>query len=175
MYKEKTKNNKIRYVVSYIDDSGKTKKVSKVFDKDNKQNRKLAEEYLNKKISQNLTIKEEKMRFLDKFNEYVEYKKTTIKPTTYTIFLSITTFIINNALNWDLKELSAKNINSMFSINEKNKKRKLTEIKLFLKWCYENEYIEDITFLDRVKQRNITVKKEKKLYLEREEIKEILS
>ena len=74
MWVENLPNGKVRFVERYTDYmTGKIKKVSVVFDKDNRTTRKLALDALNKKINENNNRPKKEYTFKQLIGEYQKY------------------------------------------------------------------------------------------------------
>ena len=108
MYIEKTKTNKYKFIETYTDYFGNRKKVSVTLEKNTRQSQNQAYEILQKKIKKSIDIFNVEYNFLDCFYKYMEYKKNTVKPTTYRTYNVIYNQIINNSQNWKLSEIKAK-------------------------------------------------------------------
>jgi hypothetical protein len=174
MYIEKTKTNKYKFIETYTDYFGNRKKVSVTLEKNTRQSQNQAYEILQKKIKKSIDIFNVEYNFLDCFYKYMEYKKNTVKPTTYRTYNVIYNQIINNSQNWKLSEIKAKHLLSIFNENERNLPHKIIILKDFIKWCYKKDFIDDINFLQKIDTPKWKVKEKEKLYLEKKETEDVL-
>ena len=174
MYIEKTKTNKYKFIETYIDYFGNRKKVSVTLEKNTRQSQNQAYVILQEKIRKSIDIFSVEYNFLDCFYKYMEYKKNTVKPTTYRTYNVIYNQIINNSQNWKLSEIKAKHLLSIFNENERNLPHKITILKDFMKWCYKKDFIDDINFLQKIDTPKWKVKEKEKLYLEKKETEDVL-
>lgn len=174
MYIEKTKTNKYKFIETYIDYFGNRKKVSVTLEKNTRQSQNQAYVILQEKIRKSIDIFSVEYNFLDCFYKYMEYKKNTVKPTTYRTYNVIYNQIINNSQNWKLSEIKAKHLLSIFNENERNLPHKITILKDFIKWCYKKDFIDDINFLQKIDTPKWKVKEKEKLYLEKKETEDVL-
>lgn len=160
MWVEKRENGNFKFVEEYKDYfTGKYRKVSITLEKDNKANRKLAQEVLREKIKKD---QQEKGIVLDKdltlkelIEKYSNYQKSRVKESTYRRNNYVND-AIKNILGNDVivNHLNAAYIKSQFEKSEYDKKR-WEEIRkrllALLRWGYENEYIKDISYLAKLK------------------------
>lgn len=174
MYIEKTKTNKYKFIETYTDYFGNRKKVSVTLEKNTRQSQNQAYVILQEKIRKSIDIFSVEYNFLDCFYKYMEYKKNTVKPTTYRTYNVIYNQIINNSQNWKLSEIKAKHLLSIFNENERNLPHKIIILKDFIKWCYKKDFIEDINFLQKIDTPKWKVKEKEKLYLEKKETEDVL-
>ena len=174
MYIEKTKNNKYKFIETYTDYFGNRKKVSVTLEKNTKQFQNKAYEILQEKIRKSVDIFNVEYKFLDCFEQYIEHKRKTVKPTTFQTYNIIYNQIIKNSQNWRLSEIKARHILSIFNENERNLQHKIVILKDFIKWCYKKDYIDDINFLKKIDTPKRVAKEKEKLYLEKKEIEDIL-
>lgn len=174
MYIEKTKTNKFKFIETYTDALGKRKKVSVTLEKNTKQAQNKAYEILQQKIQNNLDVFNVEYKFLDCLEKYIEYKKQTVRFSTFCSCIYIFKSIKNNAKNWKLKEIQARHLLSIFKEDELDLNKKFSVIKNFIKWCYKKDYLDDISFLQKIEFPKKSKDENKKLYLEKEEADEIL-
>ena len=174
MYIEKTKNNKYKFIETYTDYFGNRKKVSVTLEKNTKQSQNQAYEILQEKIRKSVDIFNVEYKFLDCFEQYIEHKRKTVKPTTFQTYNIIYNQIIKNSQNWRLSEIKARHILSIFNENERNLQHKVVILKDFIKWCYKKDFIDDINFLQKIDTPKRVAKEKEKLYLENKEIEDIL-
>lgn len=174
MYTEKTKNNKYKFIEFYKDIDGKNKKVTVTLDKNTKQYQAKAFNILQEKIAKKLEIFTIEYRFLDCLQEYEQYKEKNLKKSTMITYNSIIKDIQKKAQNWKFDEIKARHLLSIFNENERNLHYKIAMLKDFIKWCYKKDYIEDITFLQKIQTPKENKKEEQKLFLEKSELDDVL-
>ena len=174
MYIEKTKTNKYKFIETYTDYFGNRKKVSVTLEKNTRQSQNQAYEILQEKIRKSIDIFNVEYKFLDCFEQYIEHKRKTVKPTTFKTYSNIHKQIKNNSQNWKLSEIKARHLLSIFDENERNSPHKIVILKDFIKWCYKKDFIDDINFLQKIDTPKWKVKEKEKLYLEKKEIEDIL-
>lgn len=186
MWSEKMKNGKVKFRERYTDPlTGKDQKVSVIMDKDTAKTRKLAVIALSEKIdkiSKESRIPEinKKMTFGDLVRFYQEYQLNTVKASTFKRNQSVANSLLK-LLGSDtlVSSLSAGYIKKQFS-EQKRAVATLNEwdtrLKAILRWGYENDYIEDIRFLEKLKKQEDKQKKSKleEKYLEPWELEAIL-
>lgn len=184
MYVEKLKNGNFKFFEFYYDILGKRKKVAITLSSNNKENRKIAQNYLKEKIYKKIE-KEEKEKnkeylISSLLDEFFEYKKTYLKETSLYILNNIISILKIEFKNIYINNLNTNIIYKKFNLSTKNLKYKYMYFKNFIKWCYSRDYINDIQFMERVDFKNIEKKYnknklEKKLYLEKSELEDILN
>ena len=172
MYIEKTKNGKYKFVETYKDFMNNTKRISVTLDKNTKQSQFEAYKILQDKISKKLNYTDTELTVhecLEKYSKYVEenLKKSTV--LTVKIYIS---WMKKNILDMKMNTLTTKNIHTIFDENKDNIRYKY--FKIFINWCYQRGFIENINFLNKFKAKNKKTTSGKKLYLEHEEIDDIL-
>ena len=158
MYMEKLPNGKVRYVLCYQDYyTGKWKRLTATYEKDTKNNRRMAEnilrERLLKKEAENPTLNGP-LTFGALCDKYNAYQKENVKLSTYTRnFHACQSLrrIIGDDVRVD--RLTADYIKKKFNetgddpgtLNER-----LTRLKAAINWAYKQGLINDKTFIDRV-------------------------
>lgn len=183
MWVEQTPSGKFKFCEEYTDYlTGKRKKVTVTLNKDTAANRRLALETLTKKIADSYNVNSyEDMTFGQLIDKYRAYQKKTVKPSTYqrnyTVGNSLLRMIGKDTL---LVRLNAAYIKERLIASNKGNgtlNEYLTRLKAILTWGYENDYIEDIAFLKKLKRFNDISKKEKiqDKYLEPEELHALLT
>lgn len=172
-----------KYIERYTDPmTGKYKRVSIVLKKNTAQAKKQAQEALSKKIEHALNMypAQKDMTLSRLINLYREEQKNTIKASTYErnyyACESIKKILGEDTL---LKNLNAGYIRSAFlSTGEKPGRlnERMIRLKALLRWGYRNDYLESISFLDKLERFNDVphrVKIEDK-FLEAEELRLLL-
>lgn len=189
MWIEKLSNGKLRAVERYTDPlTGKQKKVSVVIPSDNKKQRKLASVLLQQKIEQKIQKSEdpEYITLKDLFDGFLFQKKQSLKSSSYYTFNTGVTQIRNSVdEDMQIKNINARYINNSILAMDVSLQRKNTLLDYFkqvLRWGYQNDYIDDVRFIDKLKPYNERKDYqeeenplEKKLYLEYDELKNIIS
>lgn len=182
MWIEELKNGKFKAVERYTDYlTGRQKKVSVVIDKNTAQTRKLAQIALQQKIERASEVKPIKVLTLyDLVEEYRAYQKNAVKDSTYhrnyfaceraKEFLGADTLVSRINAGYIRKKLLATG-KEPGTLNEY-----LKRIKALLRWGYNNDLIENVSYLDKLEPFKDRPKKEKiqDKYLESEELKLLL-
>lgn len=188
MWSEQLSNGKVKFIERYTNPlTLETHRVSCTMDKENTRTRKQAQEILNEKIQQKLekisvstAVRKENLRLGQLCTLYNTYQKTARAPSTYSRNL--------HACNSLCRILGADTLVSQLTagyVNEKLVEQKeaigttnerITRLKALIRWGYQNDYIADITWIDKVKKETDIKKKEKleDKYLEREELQILL-
>lgn len=185
-YIEELKDGRVRYRMSYKDPlTNKTKRVTANYEHDSVRNRRKAETELAEKIDTILkqvdysaiTISE----VYDKYCDYVTntFKASTARRNSNTIGVILSAYpdktMIRNITPalWKEGMLSlAKKKNGNGTYNEYSKR-----LKVFLRWCYQNDYIDDLSQLEKLTSLPAKTKREKvqDKYLEPEEASALLA
>ena len=181
MWVENLPNGKVRFVERYTDYmTGKIKKVSVVFDKDNRTTRKLALDALNKKINENNNRPKKEYTFKQLIDEYQKYQLQTVKMSTYTRNCHAAKSLMN-ILGEDtlINRLSAPYVTDRFLASGKapgTLNEHLTRFKAIIRWAFQNDYIDDISFVQKINRFKDVSKKEKikDKFLEPEELNTFL-
>ena len=158
MWVEQTKKGKYKFIERYTDPlTGKYRRVSVTLDKDTPQSRKQAQKAILKKIedAEKATRTEsDDMTLSDLVELYREEQKQTVKASTYqrSYFACET---LKNILGSDtkLKNLTAGYIRkSLLSTGKSHGtlNEHLVRLKSLIRWGYRNDYVDDITFLDKL-------------------------
>lgn len=186
MWTEKMKNGKVRFVERYIEPlTGQTKKVSVVLDKNTTATRKQATEVLQARINDALSstclyAKQDNLTLEELVDLYRAYQKNSVTESTYkrNYFATQT---IKKMLGKDtlVDQLSAGYVKTQFLKNHPKPStvnEHITRFKALIRWGYENDYIADINYLNKIKAIPDKEKKEKLAgkYLEREELNDLL-
>lgn len=187
MWSEKLPSGKVRFVERYEDPlTGKQKKVSVTMDRDTASTRKQAQAALNDKISAQVDkllapSKKDDLRLSELVELYRISQKTSVKESTYkrnyhaeNIFMEIL------GESTIVSRLTAAYIKDRFLTHDKTPGKfneHMKRFKAILRWGYENEWISDIRYLDKIKPMNDREKKEKlqEKFLESNELKKLLS
>lgn len=157
MWVEETKKGKYKYIERYTDPlTGKYKRVSVVLEKDTAQARKTAQRVLNAKIDEAMRPQEKKItlaRLVDAYHKSQEY---TVKPQTaernlsacrsITLMLGENTYVDKLTAGYVREQFTASGRKNV-TLNEW-----LTRFKALIRWGYRNDYISDISFLDKLEK-----------------------
>ena len=184
MWIEETKNGKYKFVEQYTDYmTGKRKRVSVTLDKKTAAAKRTAMEALTRMIEQrqSVVLEEKELTFSELVDKYREYQKLSVKAATYTRnYYACET--LKKMLNPDIlvNRLTANYIKECFLHSGKaNSTLNEHRVRLFalLNWAYENDYIQDVSFLKKIKPFKAQTKKEKvqDKYLEASEVQKLLS
>lgn len=163
MWPEPQKNGKVKFIERYVNPlTGKSGKVSVTLDKDTRSTRKEAERILEEKINRKLkelscdsNASPSGFTLKDLVDAYRIEQKKTVKASTYrrNFFTSGSMLKILGS-DTLVSKLSASYIRDrMFSLDASNASinELLKRSKGILRWGYDNDYIDDISFLDKVK------------------------
>lgn len=183
MWVEKQKNGKFKFVERYEDFmTGQTKKVSVTLDKNTSSARKVAQQALADKIHASLTAqKPQGTTFKELVNNYRIEQKMTVKRSTYTRnYHQGNTLMKLLGENILVENLSAKYIRNCLLSSGKEAgtlNEHMRRLKALLRWGYKNDYIKDISYLDKLEQFKDKPHKEKiqDKFLEQSEVNELLS
>lgn len=175
----------IRYKERYIDPlSGKKKTVSITLSDSKKKTQDLARDILKEKIKdlQAIKIVAPKDLTLEQLTDkYYEYQKKTLKASTYQrnkyVCKSLKTIlgadtIISNLTSLYIKESFLDTGKNNHSLNELR-----TRLNALMNWGYQNELIEDISFVTKFKPFPETISQKERLqdkYLEPNELSKLL-
>ncbi|MDE7435721.1 MAG: site-specific integrase [Lachnospiraceae bacterium] len=186
MWSEDLPNGKVRFVERYTDPmTGKQKKISVVLDKNTATTRKQAQAALADKISDRLgdlsaQTKNADLRLSDLVDLYRKSQSITVAKSTYSRnYHAANTIMQLLGKSTLVSQLNAAYVKDRFLAHGDSAgtfNERLTRFKALIRWGYENEYIEDIRYLDKIKPLNDKEKKEKlqNKFLEPEELKILL-
>ncbi len=171
-----------KFIERYTDPmTGKQKRVSVVLDKNTSANRKLAQTMLNEKINAALeTSDTSNLTFGTLVDKYLTYQEKNVKLSTYarnSSFCNSLKIILQPDIL--VNKLSARYIREQLDKTGKSNGTKnefITRLKALLRWGYRNDYIENISYLDKLAPYTDTSarKKVKDKYLEQDEIAKLL-
>lgn len=176
MWIETTKNGKVRYYERIKLLNGKYKKISVLFDKDTRSNRKTATEILRLRELEESAVIDNTITFFESFDIIKEKHFKNIKPNTQVQYATTMNKIKRLCNDTPLNKVNANyilNILDDVAVSDVNYNAHLGCIKTFIKILYRLDYIQDISFLEKLQKKKQTVKEETK-YLEQEEIDLIL-
>lgn len=184
MWIEKTPGGKYKACERYTDPlTGKEKKVTVTMDRNNASTRKAALQTLTDKIAKKITpvCASRDMTVSALIDLYLEDQKATTKESTYrrSIFSCKN---MQNILGKDtlVEKMTAGYIRKRILATRKSPgtmNEYLKRIKAVIRWGYRNEYVESISYLDRIERFRDATAREKiqDKYLESEELKAIIS
>lgn len=183
MWVEQTETGKYRFIERYEDYiTGKQKRVSVTFEKDNNKNRKLAFQALSDMISEKTSeINNDNISLSQLIEKYLAYQMTSVKLSTYKRNQnSMNT--IGSILGADtlVRRINAQYIKERFSQSGKtavslNELR--TRLNALLNWGYQNDYISDVSYLKKIKRFKEDISKKQRIqdkYLEPRELNALL-
>lgn len=171
---------KYKFREYYIDQlTGKRKIVSVTLDKKTK---KLARELLAAKIdAANRRTDYSGMTFGELTDKYLAFRKENLKSSTAKKTESLIK-VFNSMVGEDtlVTKLTSTYIREVLEKSTKNngtRNERLIRLKALLRWGYEQEYIDDITYLSRLKPYPDNRKKEKlqEKFLEQEEVDKLIT
>lgn len=186
MWSEKLPNGKVRYVERYENPlTGKQCRVSITMDKDTNANRKTANSALQDKISAQLTIlsstiQKANLTLSELTTLYLADIKTVVKQSTYRRNLGA----VHSILQILGEDVLVDKLNAAYvkkKLLEQNEKpgttnERIVRFKTLIRWGYENEYIGNISWLDKLLPLKNDEKKKKleEKFLEANELKLLL-
>lgn len=181
MWIEKTPNG-FRAVERYIDPlTGKAKKVSVSIEKNTASTRKLAEKILQDKIRNKQEKQSQAVSFFELVDAWLSYQRHNVKESSY-ITYSFSTRRIIKAIGKDtiLDSISARYVNQQLNRYYDSPSAQNSFIKRFkaiIIWGFDNDYIQDISWLSKLKLRKDIQKKISLAdkYLEKDELDALLS
>ncbi len=183
MWVEKTKSGKFKYVEQYEDYmTGKPKRVSVTFDKDNRSTRKMAAETLLRMIEERHTAPKtpKSITFGELVEEYLAYEKKSVKLSTYTsvqyLCNTLKSMIGEDVLINKLTSTYAYEHLSLPGKSNTHYNNACHRFKSILRWGFRHDYVSDISFLEKITPMKDPIPKEKLLekYLEPDELQVLL-
>lgn len=180
MWIEKTKEGKYKFREQYTDPlTGKNKTVNITLEKNTATTRRLALEELTKKIkAKQMTVEDITLeQLIEKYNAYQELtlKKSTSRRNQFAC-ITIKSILGKNVL---VNRLTAQYVKERF-LESGKEPGTLNELRIrfsaLIRWGYENDYVKDISFLDKFKPFKDTPHREKiqDKFLEASELKTLL-
>ncbi len=186
MWCETLPNGKVKFVERYEDPlTGKLHRVSVLMDKDTRSTRKQAQTALNDKIEKKLQelcapVKKEDLKLSELVELYRKDQKSTVALSTYQRnyfateslmrILGKNTIVDRITAGYARERLAAQN-EKPGTTNER-----ITRLKALVRWGYENDYIDDIRWIDKIKKFKDEEKAHKleEKYLESNELRILL-
>ena len=162
MWCETLPNGKVRFVERYEHPlTGKQCKVSVTVDKDTKSTRKQAQTALQDKIEEMMgsfltAAKKENLRLSELVDLYRKDQLSTVSRSTYQRNYHATNSLMDILGGATLVErMTAGYVREQLAIrNEKagTTNERITRLKALFRWGYENDYVKDIRWLDKLKK-----------------------
>lgn len=186
MWCEEQKNRKVKYVERFTDPiTNKSSKVSVTMDKDTNANRKRAQLVLQAKIDEKLKdlftpVRKDDLTLSDLAELYLSEQKKNLKASTYRrnffAIWKIVEYLGGESLVDSLNAQYVKGNLYVGADKPGTKNERLARFKAFIRWGYQEEYIKNISWLDKLKPFEDEEKKLKlnEKYLESEELKLVL-
>ena len=186
MWCEEQKNGKVKYVERFVDPiTNKSSKVSVTMDKDTNANRKRAQIALQAKIDEKLKdlftpVRKEDLTLSEFAEIYLAEQERTLKQSTYRrnkfAIRKIVEYLGGESLIDSLNALYVKNNLYVGAEEPGTKNERLKRFKAMIRWGYQEEYIQNIAWLDKLKPFEDEDKKRKleEKYLESDELKLVL-
>lgn len=180
MWIERTKNG-YRLIERYKDSmTGKWKKASVTMQKNTASSRKVAEKILLEKIERKEEAINQNTTFSELVNDWLNHQKATYKPSTYQVCKAYSDKLLS-AIGRDCL-ISCLNARYIVQRIEKaynthsSQNTAITHIKSILRWGYDNDYLQDIAWLSKMKLKKNPHKKKalEDKYLEHEELDALL-
>lgn len=188
MWAEQLPNGKIRFVERYTNPMTlEDHRVSVTKDKDTTRTRKQAAADLDEKIEKKLsaistasTVRKKDLRLSDLVELYQTSQKLTCRASTCTRNYHACNSLMR-ILGKDtvVNRLSAGYVNEKLQAEEESigtTNERITRLKALIRWGYQNDYIDDIRWIDKLKKKEDNEKKTKleEKYLERDELQILL-
>ena len=179
------RGDKFRFIERYVDPmTGKEHRTSVMFERNTAQTRKNASQILNMKIMQLMKEPDlaKRQPTLGEIAErYLADRKLSVAPSSYTTYCRITHVLLLHLGEDTLAcRLNANYIRERLLDTGRDPvtlNNWIRQLKIILHWAYRNDYIEDISFVDKLelfKDRPHREKIENK-YLEKEELAALIS
>ena len=177
MWAQKTQSGKWQYVERYTDPlTMKQKKVSVTLDGNSRQDRKTAMYILDEKIRKQSSPVMESVTLYELKEDYIEWKRQNLKEQTAVNSEFKMNTIVRLIGDVRLDKLTAPYVRKCLKGNPTTYNERVTRFKAMMRWAYQNDYIADISFIDKLqtlKDTAVRVKVKDK-FLEHEEIEKLL-
>jgi integrase len=183
MWVDKLENGKFKFGERYKDFlTGKIKIASVTLDKNNAQTRKLAQKILSEKIDKALSSSYDtkiELTLKELVERYRNYQRGKIKQSTYRRNFHACNALLRilgeDTLVNKLNKLYVEDCFDTSGDSEGTLSDRLTRLKALIRWGYKSEFVNDISFLDRIKKyESIPAEKEEDKFLESDELKKLL-
>ncbi len=187
MWSETLPNGKVRFAERYEDPmTGKKLKVSVTMDKDTSSTRKLAQAALNDKIAEKLssittTVKKDNLRLCELIELYRTDQKSTVTKSTYQRnYFAMDALMRILGRDILIERITAGYVREKLAAEDEKPgttNERITRLKALMRWGYQNDYIADIRWLDKIKKfkDDEKVQKLEEKYLESNELKKLLA
>lgn len=182
MWVEETKKGKYKYIERYTDPlTGKYRRVSIVLNKNTAQSRKQAQAILSEKIQRAIVPQPTTITLAELIEKYRDEQRKTVKASTYqrNYFACET---IKKLLGADTRmdAINAGYIRQALLASGKEPgtlNEHLTRIKSLIRWGYRNDYISDISYLEKLERFADRPHREKieNKFLEQEEAESLVA
>ena len=182
MWVEQTKQGKYKYTERYKDAlTGKYKRVSIVLDKNTRQAQKQAQAALQERIQESMGKHRDDISLSDLVELYRQEQLKTVKMSTYKRnYFACNTLMDILGHDTIVSKLNAGYIRKQMLATGKEPgtlNEHLTRLKALLRWGFRNDYVSDISYLDKIenfKDRPHREKIENK-FMEAEEVFKLIS
>lgn len=170
MWIEELKTGKLRAVERYTDPlTEKQKKVSVTIPDRKRKTLKEAKKALEQKIKDALEVKSDRLKLGELEDLYLADCEKKMKPSTVTNKTGQVRLVAENiGKNVYLDKLTAKAVSDRLTVAGQVK-----TFKTMMRWAYLNDYIESVSFIDKIKTP-AHVHKDGKKYLEADELSSLL-
>lgn len=167
LWVEETKNGKFKFVERYTDYmTGQAKKVSVTFEKNTAQSRKVAQKALDEKVDKAMRTKPKaSMNLQNLVKEYQEYQEPLVKQSTYrrNCFACKTIMDILGSETL-LNRMTANHVRTKLLASKKEAStlnELLIRFKALIRWGYYNDYIDNISFINKLEPFTDSTRREK--------------
>lgn len=181
MYCEELKNGKVRFGMSYTDARGEARKVSVTMPRNTATYRREAERVLNDKIRKANIERCADLKLGELAELYLEQNRPYIKEVTHIRNANAIKAIVQMlGANTNVSLLGARSVSAAFYASGRNNSTLnefLRRFKAFMRWAYDNDYVENVDWLKKIRPFPDKSTKEKNAmkYLERNELQAVLS
>ena len=182
MWVEQTKQGKYKYTERYTDPyTGKYRRVSIVLDKNTRQAQKQAQAALQERIKALEDEKQDNITFNELINLYREEQLKTVKISTYRRnYFACNTLMGILGTDTLVSKLNAGYIRKQMLATGKEPgtlNEHLTRLKALLRWGFRNDYVSDISYLDKIENFKDKPHREKieNKFMEAEEVFKLIS
>lgn len=181
MWTESTRSG-VRYVERYTDPlTNQQKKVSVSFDKDTKRNQKEAYYLLQAKIEELTELYSDDVRFgvlCERYlDQYTDSRKESSKRTATAQIKCLLDVLGSYSTMSKLSARYVKKEIAAYKTTKINKNALIKRFKAVIRWGFKNDYVEDVTFLDKIDLYDVRTEKRsiEDKYLDHEQIFDFLS
>lgn len=181
MYCEDLPNGKVRFGMSYTDDKGKARKVSVTMPRNTATYRRDAERILNDKIRKATIDSCTDLKLGELAELYLAQNRAYIKEVTHIRNAnSMKAICAMLGADTNVSKLGARSVSTAFYASGRNNSTLnefLRRFKAFWRWAYDNDYVENVDWLKKLRPfpAQSTREKNAQKYLERDELQAVLS